>query len=638
MIDEFIWAIFFILNPLLFKGEIINVYELPKIIFLSITVTIVLAIYIIKKPQRVNKYFLLGFLAFVVLSLVNLSISINPRRSLLGNKMVADSLIALILYFIFTFSLLTSRIKKERLVDFGVLMGTSLAIVTVLHFVALALGITHISYDERVTATIGQPNILGGILVGLIPLAYYKIKRNYKKEKKTKRFRLYLTISVIQMALITTAMLLTFSRGAYLAFLTIISIEIFYILKRRNLRIIYVSLISLFFAIIVFSPPIDTGKIDAPYLVERFLSFKDQEKLNDPRFEIWRNSLRIVAKRPILGFGNATFQQDYERYIDIDHAPTTKFQEVESSHNLVLDILIEWGILGFAFVVGALTLLLLKTENRYFKYVLIAILVRSMFNVTSVTIYIVLFLSVALLLKPKDGKNEKTFDLSKSQNKISKNSVQNHSVLNAMCKLRHRALVIFMFLLSLGIMLIYLSIYKSEKFEYKAMHEGDTNKVIKNYKSAILYNPLKQDLYTKLISVLMWKSDYKTAEKYAYVSAYKFNDAKSYYYLGKIYKPKNTDKAILLYEKASSLSAKNPNIKHDLGILYYEIKDYDNAYKNFLDVVKINKKDFSDDFIYLAEIDYKRGNIENAIKYTKLSAPSWRRDRMVEKLNIDIND
>ncbi len=638
-IDTLIWFIFFALNPLLFKGEIINVYELPKLLLLAITATIFFGIYIFKKGNGVDKYFWLFFIGFLVLSFINLSVSINSRRSFLGNKMLSDSIVALVLYFLFAFALLISRIKKERLVDLGVLMGTSLAIVSILHFLALTYGLTHISYDGRITATIGQPNVLGGILVGLIPLAWYKLVRNFdrvgKNENGGDKSMFWVFVGALQLLLITTAMLLTFSRGAYIALMLVVSIEIFYILKKRQYKIIYVSLITIMITGIVLFPPIDSSKIPGPYLVKRFFSFKDQSKIQDSRIEIWQNTLPIVVKRPVFGFGNSTFQQDYEKYLDISKAPHTKFQEVESSHNIILDILVEWGIIGFVFFLGGVILLLLNSTNRYFKYIIIAILARSLFNVTATTIFVVLFFGVALLLKEE---SENAGKLSKSQSLLYKKYIQHNDILKFVYKLRHRLGALVLFVLSLSIFFIYSSIYKSEQYEFRAMHEGDPNKVISDYKKAIKYNPMKQDLYIKLVSIIMWKSDYETAKKYAIISAFKFNDSKSNYYLARILRSQNTEESIKYYEKSKSLSSKNPNIRHELAILYYETGDYDKAYENFLDVVKINKKDFSDDYIYLAEIDYRRGDIDNAIKYATLAAPSWRRGQLARKLGIKVDE
>ena len=101
------------------------------------------------------------------------------------------------------------------------------------------------------------------------------------------------------------------------------------------------------------------------------------EQSNTGRLDIWKNSLREVIKRPIIGTGLGNFAVTLRGFLyeeggnfdELANEPEETFNlpgKYISAHSLYLDFLVELGILGFAAFVWYLVLLVQRFWN-YFK-------------------------------------------------------------------------------------------------------------------------------------------------------------------------------------------------------------------------------------------------------------------------------
>jgi O-antigen ligase len=80
------------------------------------------------------------------------------------------------------------------------------------------------------------------------------------------------------------------------------------------------------------------------------------EPLGGARPLLWRDSLRMVADRPLTGFGLETFAAEFPRYQSTDLARLLPAFYEESPYNTALDALTSEGIPGFVFALGWLAL------------------------------------------------------------------------------------------------------------------------------------------------------------------------------------------------------------------------------------------------------------------------------------------
>jgi O-antigen ligase len=154
---------------------------------------------------------------------------------------------------------------------------------------------------------------------------------------KPKNNRWLYAISIL---LILIALLLTFSRGAYLGLIAWIVVGIFYWLRiyiKKRVVLFSIILLSFIFAMAIFSNnPVS----------QRFIStFSSKDTSNQDRLDIWKESLGIIYRKPMgVGIGNYS----------IAIKPSAGYREPIYSHNLYLDIAAETGILNSLVFIGIL--------------------------------------------------------------------------------------------------------------------------------------------------------------------------------------------------------------------------------------------------------------------------------------------
>ena len=163
-------------------------------------------------------------------------------------------------------------------------------------------------------------NVFASYLISFIPLA---IVLNLIKLKK----KIYKVIIFLWPLLLISALMLTFSRGGWLGFLSGAGLLAF--LSRKNkfiFRAIAVFLLALLFI---------------PSLRER-AAFTFSKGGDASRFFIWQTGFEMIKENPLIGKGPGTFKEHYPEYAgrldpDVRHKPL-------SAHNIYLRIWAEAGI------------------------------------------------------------------------------------------------------------------------------------------------------------------------------------------------------------------------------------------------------------------------------------------------------
>jgi O-antigen ligase len=194
----------------------------------------------------------------------------------------------------------------------------------------------------RQSSTFLNPNVYGVFLLIVIPIV--GVLAIISKSKKWRIF------SLISIPVLTAALVVTESRGCYLALL--IAIVLFVILARNKqlMSIIPISIIGMLL-------------VPQTY-VNRLLSLGNMDHSMQLRVEIWKVAFKTIEHNFIYGLGPGV--QNFWNIlksaanINLPHA-----------HNLILQILIEGGIIGFliaggifgVFVMGQVKLYLSGENN-----------------------------------------------------------------------------------------------------------------------------------------------------------------------------------------------------------------------------------------------------------------------------------
>ena len=266
----------------------------------------------------VNKYVMLYAVVYVVGTVA----SVTPRASLpVGLLTVFFTLFALV-----PLNSVSSRGQLERMVKLAVLGGALVSIYGVLQYI-FRFGYQSDAWVDsnmfeaisfRVVATLENPNMLGQYLVLMIPLGGACLLN----AKNRKERLLWLGCC----GLLCGCMLLTFSRGAWLALLCA-GLVFAVMLNPKLLMLAPFALVALYFVL-----P-DT-------IIQRFTSIGNlSDHSTSYRVSIWLGSLRMLADYWLCGVGpgDAAFNTVY---------PVYSYDEIVTphSHNLLLQITTDAGI------------------------------------------------------------------------------------------------------------------------------------------------------------------------------------------------------------------------------------------------------------------------------------------------------
>jgi len=165
-----------------------------------------------------------------------------------------------------------------------------------------------------------------------ILLGYFEYTHNSKK------FFLLIPLSMTVIAL-----LLTYSRGALLGFLTAFT---FYNLRSRKHFIILLIILVLILSIIFSYAP----------LKDRFLSIFSLD-INKIRINIWKSTINIIKDHLFLGTGPGNYPLIYPEYRMLDEKAKHSFS---FSHNIFSNIAAETGIIGLILFAWIIIIILKK--------------------------------------------------------------------------------------------------------------------------------------------------------------------------------------------------------------------------------------------------------------------------------------
>ena len=192
------------------------------------------------------------------------------------------------------------------------------------------------------------PNMLGAILILLLPFPFLGIKRYWNRSKGL------LIIAVLASSVGLWALFATQSRGAFMGLVAGVFIWALCQIKNKRLNIrkafvaiILMAIIAMFLSPVMLKRASDTGAIQG-----------DRE-----RMMMWQSAIHMWKDYPFFGVGLGNFNCNYrDGYV----LPEAKEPDVATPHNTLLNYLTEAGVLGgigyFGLLGGQLTFFI-----RYMK-------------------------------------------------------------------------------------------------------------------------------------------------------------------------------------------------------------------------------------------------------------------------------
>ena len=325
-------------------------------------------------------WLLITILLFLISNFISSWLSIVPYASFWGREsgMAGNTLVSLISYLGIFCSIIiivreNTQIKRILIV---VLSSSSLVCLYGLaqHFFPETITWYTWMNRGRVYSTLGNPIYLGAFLIMTIPLSIVIL--NQLSEKITPR--LSILISSLFIGLQLSVLVFTLSRGPWSGLLAgVICVIGYWIIFSRKFPTSYIRFITIIFSgfiiaiLINYIPGKTQEEQRTDKIIERMGSISENLELSldnktginvsgsgfSGRIEMWQGGLELIKKwpspnglelnlknlRPLIGYGPDTYIYLYPQTI----RPQREIVISSHPHNLILQILIELGLLGF---------------------------------------------------------------------------------------------------------------------------------------------------------------------------------------------------------------------------------------------------------------------------------------------------
>jgi len=241
----------------------------------------------------------------------------------------------------------------------------------------------------RAYGNTGNPMFLAGWFATVIPLAGYRVY-DFLKRKGWMNIWLYCYIAILLLEII--ALMLTFTRGAIIAFFVTAFIGAIIISIVKKIKWIWVSsiVITVLFTLSVISLNLPSNPLKIPknnVVAKKIFDISrgtDYSSLSS-RFSIWKMVIKPIKDHFWLGmgpdaFGPFSFSKEYFDK-ELMKMEISNYQErLDRAHNIVLDSMLATGFLGTIFFLGIffyIIIILYKTavagKNNPCRYLIFAL-------------------------------------------------------------------------------------------------------------------------------------------------------------------------------------------------------------------------------------------------------------------------
>jgi O-antigen ligase len=616
--------LFIFLVPLIINPFGYTIYELPKLAYFKIFISITLIVLIIKLFTNRKLTFIWNKYVYLFLGLWFLSLLIStifsqaPLLSFFGSYDRIQGLLSHIFYltfFVLTLCFFKDKNNIEKAIKFIFWIGIIISLYAILQKCGLDFyseGSKEI-FVGRPFGTLGHPNFLGQFL--LFPLwtgIYLLLKTKTKK-----------TSYILGLLIFFIALALTENRASILGF--IISLTIFVILEKK---------IPNFFRLFI---GISALTVFAGFI----LFFAPSIRSIQTRLLVWQNTPAVIQGHVITGSGLETFEQVFQKATPPEIYKFEALTEVaDRAHNIFIDIFVTQGILGLSVFAVSLFLIIFqffkkKNPSLILKVCFLAFLslnISLLFGFPLTTDWIIYFTLLAIILK----------ELIVFKDIHLKNSLLNIFSLG----------IFFVFIL-LNLFFTFLTIKADITFNLGLgeFFKGNFGKAFENAAEANLINPYQESMAyeTSLMVYVILKStnDIKqmdNAELFVEIAGnFTGHDFRYHIEMGRL-KTEQGDysAAEKHFITAYDLAPNNPVLLKSWSYMYYKTKDFNNSIRKaeeFLNISpdywkwknEINNKsfeemekyriffkttpDFQEIFEYLSDSYYQLGNVEKGDYY-----------------------
>lgn len=391
---------------------------------------------------------------------------------------------------------------------------------------------------DRIFSTFGNPIFFAAFLVVTIPIAVFKLIQ--ERESSYKVLWFFILISYL------IALYFTKTRAGWIAFIVSIIVFIFLSLDSKIKKLLLILILIIFGFLFT-------------------LKTKNVWMRQQGHLLIWRDSLRMLLDKPVLGVGLGSFHISFPDYASDELKKIWPQSQniVNDAHSEFVQILAETGIVGFGIFLWILFSVFHQAHQFY----------KQHHDREEFLIYTALFSSAVGLLVQNLFSVDMRFTISSFYLFAVFGILSSHSTVKTKeIKLQKSKKIFIIFILLSTIIFL----------EYKM--------VIKQYRSWKIVFESKDFLDKRIIN----SADQK--KEIVKMIASNPNDARLYFKLGYLFaneikvNKSAVSQAIANFTKAVSLDPKveNGGAFNNLGNIYFTLGDRKKAKENYIKAININ--------------------------------------------------
>ncbi len=339
------------LLPLGFSLDTYDQYVLPKLLIARGLVLVLLVLFVARvaisgqvtiKRTPID----LPLLAFVASAVLSTVVAENQNVAIFGTYARYDGLLTLLTYvalFWLVVQALPSTTEARNLLRLLLASGYVVAIVAILQAVN-----DTIRQGEVAPAfgSLGNANVLGAFLAMVFALACGELVATHVMSTRI------LIINVL--TIVGLALLLSFSRSAWLGAAVGTAIVVAGARQRASRLSMAAGLAAILVAVVVVAL-VAGRRLGGGFELERLLAARaltlfDVGAWGGSRLHIWVDSLRLIASRPLAGYGPDNFGLVFPRFQTGDWGLGGRdvHQQIDKAHAETLQVAATQGLIGLA--------------------------------------------------------------------------------------------------------------------------------------------------------------------------------------------------------------------------------------------------------------------------------------------------
>jgi len=629
-----------ILVPIAFYPRSITVFLPAKEAVSSVLVLLALMFWFLKMISREEIKFISKPLNFPLLSFMAICL-----LSLIWSNSFFVSLIELplflagpLLYFVIINNINDER-QINRILDISLLIGALFGIYGILQYKGIDFSFWARNIGrQQVFGLFGNVNYFAEYLIVPLPIAVSLFFASKNKMKK-----LLLLIGILAMA---SSLILTFTRGSYLAFgsalivmffLFLASRDINFIKNNKKIFIIIILAVIMITSLFFIPTPLNKSGTAISKIKSRIsITQLTQDFSIKRRIATWKFTVLMIKDHPLLGSGIGTYKYNTLKYqaeffAQGENRSLYPYGFADKAHNEYLQLWAELGIIGlgiFAWLIISYfncgLKILRKLKDEYKQGIIIglmgavvAVLIDGIFGfplhlpATVILSWLALGLTVAVGLKDEANAQEVKI-IRENSNEKEKKEKRNISRFKSLLFIGTIFLILFLCVTICRPFIARIYWY----YGYKEITNKNWNKAISMNEKALEWNPYLGQVYYDIGKILQNKGFNNLALEY-FEKASKYVDHPNlpqdfaYIYLkkGQLDKAEIKLRQAILYQ-----SDEKPMVPlySELGNVYVQLKRYKPAEIAFKNAIGIDQ-DFVNAHYGLAGAYLNQNKTEEAL-------------------------